>query len=78
MIGPQVTLFDNKIVKLINMMFLLILFSTTITSHRVDGSDIIMKEDFELDRHLKLINKPPIKSIQVFTYLIHVFILDII
>lgn len=47
------------------MMFLLILFSTTVISYRVDDSDITLKEDFELEKHLKLINKPPIKSIHV-------------
>ncbi|KAI5445825.1 hypothetical protein KIW84_013892 [Lathyrus oleraceus] len=56
---------------MINMMFLLILFSTTVISHRVDDSDITLKEDFELEKHLKLINKPPIKSIHTeFGYIV--------
>ncbi|KAL5098237.1 hypothetical protein RYX36_002564 [Vicia faba] len=55
-----------------NMIFFLVmLFSTTVTSHSVDGNDITLKEEFELERHLKLINKPPIKSIETeFGYIV--------
>ncbi|CAI8589841.1 unnamed protein product [Vicia faba] len=54
-----------------NMIFLVMLVSTTLSSHRVDGSDITLKEHFEFERHLKLINKPPIKSIQTeFGYIV--------
>ncbi|KAL5098234.1 hypothetical protein RYX36_002561 [Vicia faba] len=55
-----------------NMIFFLVmLFSTTVTSHSVDGNDITLKEEFELERHLKLINKPPIRSIETeFGYIV--------
>ena len=40
------------------------------SSYRVNGTRIISKEeDLELERQLKLINKPPIKSIQVLEYI---------
>ncbi|CAK8531945.1 unnamed protein product [Lathyrus sativus] len=56
---------------MINMMFLLILFSTIVTSHGYDDNDITLKEDFELEKQLKLINKSPIKSIHTeFGYII--------
>ncbi|XP_058726346.1 protein neprosin-like, partial [Vicia villosa] len=72
-LNHQATLLNNKIVKMSNMILFLVvvLFSTTLTSHSVDGCDITLKEDFELERHLKLINKPPIKSIETeFGYIV--------
>jgi len=55
---------NNKMVK-INIFFLLVLCLVIGTSHRVDGRHNTMKEDLELERQLKLINKPPIKSTHV-------------
>ncbi|KAK2453589.1 hypothetical protein QL285_001255 [Trifolium repens] len=56
---------------MINIFFLLVLCLLTITSHRVDGSHSTLKEDLELERQLKLINKPPIKSIHTkFGYIV--------
>ncbi|KAK2399680.1 hypothetical protein QL285_049469 [Trifolium repens] len=55
---------------MINIFFLLILCLLTITSHRV-GSHSTLKEDLELERQLKLINKLPIKSIHTkFGYIV--------
>ncbi|CAJ2664050.1 unnamed protein product [Trifolium pratense] len=57
--------------KMINIFFLLVLCLVTITSHRVDGSQSTVKENLELERQLKLINKLPIKSIQTkFEYMV--------
>jgi hypothetical protein len=50
---------------MINILLLLVLCLVTIASHGVDGSHSTFKEDLELERQLKLINKPPIKSIHV-------------
>ncbi|KAK2399697.1 hypothetical protein QL285_049483 [Trifolium repens] len=56
---------------MINIFFLLVLCLLTITSHRVDGSHSTLKEDLELERQLKLINKLPIKSIHTkFGYIV--------
>lgn len=62
----QFILFDNKIVKMINTLFLLVLCLVTNTSHRVDGIQTTPKEELELEKQLKLINKDPITSIHVF------------
>jgi hypothetical protein len=37
-----------------------------ITGHRTDSMQSKVKEDFDIERELKLINKSPVKSIQVF------------
>ena len=48
------------------MILIMILCLCLASSYRVNGTRIISKEeDLELERQLKLINKPPIKSIQV-------------
>ncbi|KAK2453582.1 hypothetical protein QL285_001250 [Trifolium repens] len=56
---------------MINILLLLVLCLVTIASHGVDGSHSTFKEDLELERQLKLINKPPIKSIHTkFGYIV--------
>ncbi|XP_057437943.1 uncharacterized protein LOC130730072 [Lotus japonicus] len=49
---------------MINILFFVCCLVTRSASQRVDGMHNKLQEDFELERQLKIINKPPVKSIQ--------------
>lgn len=51
---------------MINILFFLIYLVAGITGHRIDSMRSKVKEDLDIERELKLINKAPIKSIHVF------------
>ncbi|XP_024640737.2 uncharacterized protein [Medicago truncatula] len=49
--------------KMINILFFFIYLVAGITGHRIDSMRSKVKEDLDIERELKLINKAPIKSI---------------
>src|ERR1044072_269701 len=51
---------------MINILFFLCCLVTSSTSQIADGMKSISQEYLDLERQLKLINKPPIKSIEVY------------
>jgi len=53
---------------MMNALFFVLYFVAISTSYAVDGFYSMSKEDLELERELKLINKSPIKSIHVFIH----------
>ncbi|XP_027368488.1 uncharacterized protein LOC113874464 [Abrus precatorius] len=53
----------TRVAKMINILFFIFILVTCSVSYRVDSNQSIQKEDLELENHLKLINKPPLKSI---------------
>ncbi|KAK7405487.1 hypothetical protein VNO78_06830 [Psophocarpus tetragonolobus] len=56
---------------MMNLLLFVLCLVTINPSHSVDGVQDTLKEDLEFDRQLKLINKPPIKSIQTkFGYIV--------
>ncbi|XP_017435773.1 uncharacterized protein LOC108342500 [Vigna angularis] len=48
---------------MIHVLFFVLHFLSTHICHKVEGTQTILKEDLELERQLRLINKPPSKSI---------------
>jgi len=52
--------------KKINILLFFIYLVASITSHQIDSMRSKVKEDFNIERELKLINKAPMKSIHVF------------
>jgi hypothetical protein len=57
-----------------NILFIFMYLIASITGHRIDSMQSSMKEDLDIERELKLINKTPVKSIQVFhTHLIFLY-----
>ena len=60
-------------------MILIVVLCLCLTSiYQVNGIRIVSKEEeLELDRQLKLINKPPVKSIQVLDQLKLMFFLNL-
>jgi hypothetical protein len=52
--------------KLINALFFVVCLMTNSIGHRVDGMHNVLEDD--LERHLNLINKARVTSIQVYIY----------
>jgi len=51
---------------MINILFFFMYLVANITGHQIDSMQTIVKEDLDIERQLKLINKTPVKSIHVF------------
>ncbi|WJX63971.1 hypothetical protein P8452_48800 [Trifolium repens] len=48
---------------MMNILFIFMYLIASITGHRIDSMQSSMKEDLDIERELKLINKTPVKSI---------------
>jgi hypothetical protein len=58
-----------------NILFIFMYLIASITGNRIDSMQSSMKEDLDIERELKLINKTPVKSIHVFhTHLIFLYV----
>lgn len=54
---------------MITLFFFMSLVASS-TGHTIDDPQSMLREDLELERRLNLINKPPIKSIEVLTHIL--------
>ncbi|XP_027368487.1 uncharacterized protein LOC113874463 [Abrus precatorius] len=60
--GSRCSLF-KRVVKMINILFFVLILVSCSVTDSVDGIKTIIKEELELESHMKIVNKPPIKSI---------------